>query len=229
MGSRLANFLIPLEPCSSEVVTHAGVVQAIPEFQLTRSESSFLFIRIGLLVLSVRPKITDLNFHVFARTIHPELFNACGRRVIERENYRLILNITTAGHLIEFTHDDLVLTEVSATKHQPLPQTLRLVSRPIEGVHTEETEFGERLTYHNKVQFEGVSPKMLVTIQQQLDESQRCEGLLHRFESNGRMAFGAVSYINVQAFNSHVKIRSFHTFPDTCAVMKSESKFSIID
>ena len=178
-------------------------------------------------MLSVRPKITDLNFHLFGRAIHPELFNASVRRFIERENYRLALNITTAGHLIEFEHDGLVLTEVSATKHQPLPQTMRLISRAIEGVHSESTEFQERLSYDNKVQFEGVSPKMLVTIQQQLDESKRCEGLLHRFESNGRMAFGAISYINVQAFNSYVKIRSFHTFPDTCAVMKSESKFTI--
>ena len=75
---------------------------------------------------------------------------------------------------------------------------------------------------------ENVSPQTFVTIAQQLDKRIECEGLVHRFDSNGRLAFGAISYINVQSFREHVKIRSFHTFPDTCAVMKSESQFKLL-
>jgi len=68
---------------------------------------------------------------------------------------------------------------------------------------------------------------MFVTIQQQLDAKVECEGLVHRFHSNGRLSFGAMSYINVQAFRSHVNVRTFHTFPDTSAVLKSDTRFSL--
>ncbi|MFK7769039.1 MAG: DUF2617 family protein [Mariniblastus sp.] len=178
-------------------------------------------------MLSVRPKITDLNFHLYARNIHPELFEVCASRTWERDNYRLELNITTDGHLLSFHHDDLILTEVSASAHHPLPSQRILLSHPIEGVCHDETKLEEVISYQAKVELEAVDPKIFVAIQQQLDGKAECEGLVHRFHSNGRLAFGALSYINVQSFLNHVLVRCLHTFPDTSAVIKSESRFSL--
>ena len=178
-------------------------------------------------MLSVRPKITDLHFHLFARNVHPELFEICASRTIEREKYRLNLNITTDGHAISLEHDGLVLTEVSAGAHHPLPTKQTLLSHSIEGVHNDDVTFAQKIGYSTEVQLEAVNPKTFVTIQQQLDQKVEFEGLVHRFHSNGRLSFGAISYINVQAFRNHVKIRTFHTFPETCAVLKSETRFAV--
>ena len=178
-------------------------------------------------MLSVRPKITDLNFHLFARNVHPELFQVCASRLLERENYELKLNITTDGHVISFSHNGLLLTEVSAAAHHPLPSNRILVSHPIEGVSNDEMIYRDTIGYQSQVQIEGVNPKIFATIQKQLDSKIECEGLVHRFDSNGRLNFGAISYINIQSFRNHVLVRTFHTFPDTCAVVKSESRFSL--
>jgi hypothetical protein len=178
-------------------------------------------------VLSVRPKITDLNFHLFARSIHPELFEVCASRTLERESYTLMLNITTDGHAISFVHDGMVLTEVSAGAHHPLPVNQILLSHPIEGTCHNTTTLQNKIGYQTQVQLECVPPKTFVAIKQQLDHEVECEGLIHRFQSNGRIAFGAISYINIQAFRRHVKVRTFHTFPDTCAVIKSDTRFSL--
>ena len=178
-------------------------------------------------MLSVRPKITDLNFHLFERNVHPELFEICAARVIERENYILKLNITTDGHAISFVHNDMILTEVCASAHHPLPAQRVVLSHPIDGVCNDETSIHDTIGYRSEVQLEGVKPMMFVTIQQQLDAKVECEGLVHRFHSNGRLSFGSMSYINVQAFRSHVNVRTFHTFPDTSAVLKSDTRFSL--
>lgn len=178
-------------------------------------------------MLSVRPKITDLNFHLFARNVHPELFEVCAHRTLVRENYELEIGITTDGHVITFRHEEIQLTEISAGVHHPLPTQRVLLSHPIEGVCQDATTFKDTVGYQSEVQLEGVQPQTFVTIEQQLDEKIECEGLVHRFHSNGRLAFGAISYINVQAFHHHVRIRTFHTFPETCAVLKSESRFSL--
>jgi hypothetical protein len=179
-------------------------------------------------VLSVRPKITDLNFHLFARPLHPELFQVCASRTFEREQYSLSINISTDGHFITFRHKDFTLTEVSASLHHPLPPSRIVVSHPVEAPHAESIIHHDSIEYQSEVEMEAVSPQTFVTIAQQLDKRIECEGLVHRFDSNGRLAFGAISYINVQSFREHVKIRSFHTFPDTCAVMKSESQFKLL-
>lgn len=178
-------------------------------------------------MLTVRPKITALNFHLFARSIHPELFEVCASRILERENYTLKLNITTDGHAISFLHDSLVLTEVSAGAHHPLPANLVLLSHPIEGTNRDATVIHGKIGYQSQIQLECVPPKTFVAIKQQLDQKVECEGLIHRFQSNGRIAFGAISYINIQAFRHHVKVRTFHTFPDTCSVIKSDTRFSL--
>lgn len=182
-------------------------------------------------MLSVRPKITDLSFHLFGRSLHPELFKLGDSRVYERENYSLHVNITTDGHWITFKHQNFVFSEVSASAHHPLPSSQLLVSHPVEGVCNNDLPLLDGLIqYQSKVQFESVDAKTFVTIQQHLSnqsEHSQPAGLVYRFESNGRLDFGAVSYVDVQSFIHHVKIRAFHTFPDTCAVLKSETLFQI--
>jgi len=164
-------------------------------------------------VLSARPKITDLSFHLFARSLHPELFNRGASKTFERENYRLQVHITTDGHWISFENKHCLLSEVSSSSHHPLPTGQTLISHAVE------------------VEFEIVAAKTFVTIQQQLGNQKQCDetnGLVYRFESNGRLSFGAVSYVDVQSFINHVRVRAFHTYPDTCGVLKSESTFRIV-
>ena len=38
--------------------------------------------------------------------------------------------------------------------------------------------------------------------------------MLHRFDSSGRMALGALSYLNVETRNRSLLVQAFHTFPD---------------
>ena len=184
-------------------------------------------------MLSARPKITDLSFHLFSRALHPELFSRGASRTFERANYRLQVNITTDGHWLCFEHDGFLFSEVSAGAHHPLPTGQTVLSHPVEGVcKNERTLLDGKVHYQSEVQFETVAPKTFVIVQQQLSkqkETGETNGLVYRFESNGRLSFGAVSYVDVQSFINHVKIRTFHTFPDTCGVLKSESTFRLVE
>ncbi len=49
--------------------------------------------------------------------------------------------------------------------------------------------------------------------------------MLHRFDSNERLALGALSYINVETRSRSLLIQAFHTFPDDCAIVKVQSLF----
>lgn len=179
-------------------------------------------------MLVVRPKIADLSFYLFGRSIHPELFDACAVRRIEREQYSIDLNITSDGHLIVFRHDGLTLAEVSASNLHPLPEKRMLMNHAIKGMQSDRMLFRDRIGYQCEFQREKVAAKTVLAIQQQLPDVE-CEGLVHRFESSGRIAFGALSYIDIQAYRRHVKIRSFHTFPDTGSIVKSSSTFQLQD
>jgi hypothetical protein len=59
--------------------------------------------------------------------------------------------------------------------------------------------------------------------QSELARDAQVQGLLHRFDSSGRMNLGALSYVNVETRNKSLLIQAFHTFPDDCAIVKSQS------
>ena len=179
-------------------------------------------------MLSVRPKVTEINFHLFAKPVHPELVEVCGSRRVERENYQLKLDVTTDGHLITFIHDDRVFCEVAAAASHELPQQCRLISHAVGGSKCNgPAQIDDAIAYQSNVSLESVDPKMFVTIQQQLDKRVETDGLVHRFESNGRLSFGAISYMHAQSFIHHVRVRAFHTFPETCAVLKTDTVFRV--
>ena len=101
-------------------------------------------------MLFVRPKVTDLTFHLFGRSVHPELFDACASRVVERSNYRIQINITSVGHLISFLREGLIVTEVCASPHQPLPQQHRLFSQRLESSHEHHRLHEDQIRYKSE-------------------------------------------------------------------------------
>ena len=63
-------------------------------------------------------------------------------------------------------------------------------------------------------------------VQQQLGK-QPTEGLLHTFDASGRMAMGALSYVNVETRQKSMLVQAIHTFPDDYAIVKVESLFTL--
>jgi hypothetical protein len=76
-------------------------------------------------------------------------------------------------------------------------------------------------------QLEPTQPEIFWAFQEQLADEGRRHGLLHRFDFSGRMALGALSYINLEARDRSLLIQAFHTFPDDYAIVKSQSLFEL--
>ncbi len=177
-------------------------------------------------MLSVRPKVAELAFHVFSRSLHPELYVLQERRKVERTDYEIQVDITNCGHVVTWQGGGMTICEVATSAQQPIPKRRCLLSRPLKGSRTERAECRGGVQYKTHFQLEPVEPDMFWMVQQQLG-SGSTEGLLHRFDASGRMALGALSYINIETRRKSVLIQAIHTFPDDYAIVKVESLFSI--
>lgn len=178
-------------------------------------------------MLSVRPKVAELVFQLYGRALHPELFQVFSTRTIQRGGYTATVNITSAGHLVTWQYQGITLTEVAASAQHPLPQKRRLLSYLLKGSRNDEVQSRDGCRYRMNFQLEPVAPEVFWTYQQELSIDGVRQGMLHRFDSSGRMALGAVSYINVESRNRSLKIQAFHTFPDDYAIVKTQSVFEI--
>jgi hypothetical protein len=178
-------------------------------------------------VLSVRPKVAELVFQLFGRPLHPELFQVHETCTIERGQYTAKIDITSAGHVITWRYAGLTLTEVAASAQHPLPKMRRLFSYNLKSERSDRVECRGGVSYQMNFQLEPAEPEVFWTFQQELAGDGQRRGLLHRFDSSGRIATGAISYINMEARSRSLLIQAFHTFPDDYAIVKSQSVFQL--
>lgn len=178
-------------------------------------------------MLSVRPKVAELAFQLYARSLHPELFQVYRSQSIERGGYAAKIDITSAGHVVTWRYGGLTLTEVAVSAQNPLPQKRRLLSYRLRGERHDRVECRGGVVYQTGFQLEPVEPEVFWTFQQELADDGQRRGLLHMFDSSGRMALGALSYINVETRNRSMLVQAFHTFPDDYAIVKSQSLFEL--
>ena len=178
-------------------------------------------------MLTVRPKVAELAFQLYGRSLHPELFEVCRTSTVERGGYSAKIDITSAGHVITWRYQGLTLTEVATSAHHPLPQKRRLVSYRLKGEGADQVECRGGARYQVSFQLEPVEPEVFWTFQQELAGDGLQQGMLYRFDSSGRMALGALSYINLEARNRSLLVQAFHTFPDDYAIVKSQSLFEV--
>ena len=178
-------------------------------------------------MLSVRPKIAELAFHLYGRALHPELFEVYSTQTVARGDYSATVSITSAGHVVTWRYQGLTLTEVAAAANHPLPQSRRLMSYQLKGQRSDRVECRGGAVYRVNFSLEPVEPDVFWTFQKELTLDGTRQGLLHRFDSSGRMALGALSYINVETRDHSLLVRAFHTFPDDYAIVKSQSLFEV--
>lgn len=178
-------------------------------------------------MLSVRPKIAELVFQLYGRPLHPELFEVHNSRQVDRAGYRATAQITTAGHVITWQYDGLILTEVAAAANHPLPERRRLMSHRLKGSCTDRLECRGGINYETTFSLEPVERETFWAYQKELTQAGARDGLLHCFEASGRFGLGAMSYIHLESRNRSLRIQAFHTFPDDYAIVKSQSVFSL--
>ena len=181
----------------------------------------------GADVLTVRPKVAELTFQLFGRPLHPELFVVFESCTIERGGYTAKIDITGAGHVVTWRYDGLTLTEVAAAAQHPLPKMRRLLAHHLRGQRSDHVECRGGVRYQTSFQLEPADPEVFWTFQQELAVEGQRQGMLHRFGASGRMALGALSYINLEARNRSLLVQAFHTFPDDYAIVKSQSLFEL--
>jgi len=97
----------------------------------------------------------------------------------------------------------------------------------IKGKRSDQFECHGGIRYQTSFQLEGVSNKLFLMCQKQLRKNDRHVGLVHEFQSSGRMTVGAVSYMNAETRNRSIFIQAFHTFPDDQAIVKTETYFRL--
>jgi hypothetical protein len=173
-----------------------------------------------------RPDVADLVLHVYGRSVHPELFDVYAALEVGHDAYDAVLRICDGGHTVSFRTARQAVTEVAAGRGNPLPQQKRLLEQRLRGCRDEALRF-PGLTYQVSFQLERLEPEVFLNLHEELLADCARADVAHRFPPQTRLAPGPLSLIRTDASARSLLVHAFHTFPESCAVVRTQSLFEL--
>lgn len=175
----------------------------------------------------LRPAVSQLVFHLFERPIHPELFDIRKREVVRQPNYMADIRICGSGHVVTFQTADSTATEILTGRGQPLPERKEIFQRRLKGSRDESLKCGKDITYHMSYQVETLPPEVFLTMHEELQMDCQRAPISHTFSSANRLSPAALSFVQTDVWPHSLLIHAFHTFPEDCAIVKTQSLFEL--
>lgn len=174
-----------------------------------------------------RPDSSQLMLYVYGRSVHPELMRVFATAEICQEGYTAALRICEAGHAIDFRYDGRTITELTAGRDQLLPQKKRCLEKPMHGCRDESIHFDGGVKYRVSYQLERLNPAIFANFHEELLQDCKRVALAFRFPAESRLSPEPLSLLRTDVAGESLLIHAFHTFPESCTVLKTQSLFEL--
>jgi hypothetical protein len=176
---------------------------------------------------SGRARVADLSFQVFNRALHPDWFATRVHRRIPQERWEADVRIIAGGHVVIFGCGPIRLTEILCGPETPLPEPGRLFQSGVRSERSASLHPGGVIEYQTCFEVERVEVEVFRHLCAEMIADGTQQTLLHRFGSCNRLAPAPLSQVHVDSRTRGLSVQSFHTFPDECAIVRSQSLYEL--
>lgn len=214
----------------SDLFVAAASMMLITEinFQHERQSSTSAECKVALMHVHVaRPKASELMFHVYERSVHPELFQVYKEQDIWCDRFWAQVQICDAGHTVSFRTSRHTVTEIVTSLDHPLPHHKQVLSSRLRGSRDGTLGFSDKLGYDCSYHLETLDPEVFQNLHQEMSRDCDCVELSHRFSAGNRLAHESLSIIRTVAEQNSLLIHAVHTFPECSAVVRTQSLFEL--
>lgn len=175
------------------------------------------------MVSGVRPPVADLDFRVYGRPLHPELFDVLAFRRLRHADFDLAVRITRTGHVISWEDRNVHLTEVTSASGQELPLKRLLHSHRLRQEHAAVVPCLYGVHYQSTSQVEAASPEVFAQIHGEILSDGEKRGFLHHFGECDPRGLAPLGFVLAEFRPGCLFLTSFHTFPSENTVVKTQS------
>lgn len=173
----------------------------------------------------VRPNVSDLVLRAYGRALHPDLFEHHSGLILTTSRMKLEVRLNASGHVLMLRMDSATFTEVLADSRAPLPSRCRLVDHRLRGSRNESARLDNGLQYDLSCQVERLQLDIFLKIDAELEEDCERAELSARLPAINRFLPGPLSVVRAEISRDSMLIYAFHTFPEHCAIVKTQSLF----
>jgi hypothetical protein len=174
-----------------------------------------------------RSSVADLSFHVFNRALHPDWFATRAFRRIEQFGWEVDLRIIEGGHSCLFHCGSDRLTEILSGPETVLPEPGLLFHSHLRRERSTLLRPSGTIEYQSCLEVERVDIAIFRHLCDEMTIDASESPLFHRFASCNRLLPPPISQIRISARIRDLSIQSFHTFPEECAIVRTQSLFEL--
>lgn len=179
-------------------------------------------------VRSSRARVADLAFRVFNRGLHPDWFATRVYRRIPQAGWEADIRIIDGGHAVLFSCGRIRISEVLCGPETSLPEPGLLYSSAIRRERSTSLQPGGMVEYQTCFEVERVDREVFRHLCEEMLADGVRQNLLHCFPSANRLVPAPLSHIHIEPRVRGLSIQSFHTFPDECAIVRSQSLYELL-
>jgi len=169
--------------------------------------------------------VEELEFSLFQRPLHPELFQIYAGRNLKTERYEAIIWVTGCTHVASVFADDICLSEVISTPTQLLPNQGLIERFPFRGPRSHKCSISRGVSYMTDFQVEKMSSNLYRQTQVDLEHFARNRGIFVKFPESDVDGLQPFSYIDFEARRNELHLHTFAAYPDQITIIKTQSLF----
>ncbi len=174
-----------------------------------------------------KQRVEDLQFCLYQRAIHPELFHIHRAKRVEQARYTAEVWVVGLTHVVTVQVGDQVLTELITEDVVLLPKAGLVAAFRFRGERDHAQSFDNGLSYILSTQVERMTPQLFPATHRDYVHYARNRGLYVDFEEWTHEGLAPFSFIDFDARDHEFHVHAFHTFPDELTLLKTQSIFEI--
>ena len=169
----------------------------------------------------------ELQFCLYNRAIHPELFHIHRVKRIEQVRYKAEIWIVGLTHVITVQCGDQVLTELITEDAEILPKVGLATSFRFRGERDHAQSFTGGMNYILSTQVERMTPQLFPATHRDYVHYAENKELFLSFEGWTHDDLKPFTFIDYDARDHEFHIHAFHAYPEELTLLKTQSIFEI--
>lgn len=177
---------------------------------------------------SSQARVAELAFRVFNRAVHPDWFATRVHRRLSQDRWEADVRIIEGGHVVSFGAGPVRLTEVLCGPATPLPEPGLLFQSSIRAERSASLQAGGLVEFQTCFEAERVDGEIFRHLCDEVVADASRHGILHHFRTTNRLLPAPLTHIHIEPSVRGLAIQSFHTFPEECAIVRTQSLYELI-
>jgi len=175
----------------------------------------------------VSRKASEQTFTLYARSLHPELFNIYVEREIFRDVYSASFWIIGSSHAVSFRAGERILTEIVADRRIDLPVQYKISTFHFGHNPQKRFRYDDGIAYDAHFDYRSYDRDGFLEKLHDIKHAVLTSGVYHVFDPEANHELPTVTAVGFVPQQRSLNVRTFHTFPEEMAIIETHSRWEV--